>query len=92
MRKNIDWAALPPTAKLCLEVALMHGGLVKTEHGYIGRTAAPDTDQRFGAVAVAALMREGLATSDAFDERIVAMTDAATALFHLHPENTEVGS
>ncbi|MFS8374346.1 hypothetical protein JH314_13110 [Xanthomonas campestris] len=92
MRKTIDWAALPPTAKLCLEVELIHGGLVKTEHGYIGRTAAPETDQRFGAVPVAALMREGLATSDAFDERLVAMTDAATALIHLHPENTEAGS
>ncbi|CAG2092268.1 hypothetical protein XCY_002650 [Xanthomonas arboricola pv. juglandis] len=92
MRKTIDWAALPPTAKLCLEVALIHGGLVKTEHGYIGRTAAPETNQRFGAVLVAALMREGLATSDAFDERLVALTDAAAALFHLHHTNTEVGS
>ncbi|QDS17532.1 hypothetical protein [Xanthomonas arboricola] len=92
MRKTIDWAALPPTAKLCLEVALIHGGMVKTEHGYIGRTAAPDTDQRFGAVVVAALMRDGLATSDALDERLVVLTDAATALFHLHHTNTEVGS
>ncbi|CAD7734350.1 hypothetical protein XarzCFBP7410_01745 [Xanthomonas arboricola pv. zantedeschiae] len=92
MRKTIDWAALPPTAKLCLEVALIHNGLVKTEHGYIGRTAAPDTDQRFGAVPVAALMREGLATSDASDERLVALTDAAAALFHLQRVSTEVGS
>lgn len=92
MRKTIDWAALPPTAKLCLEVARIHGGLVKTEHGYIGRTAAPDTDQRFGAVVVAALMRDGLATSDAFDERLVVLTDAATALFHFQHTNTEVGS
>ncbi|KGR40765.1 hypothetical protein [Xanthomonas vasicola] len=92
MRKTIDWAALPPTAKLCLEVALIHGGLVKTEHGYIGRTAAPETEQRFGAVVVAALMREGLATSDAFDERLVVLTDAATALFDLQHTNNEVGS
>ncbi|AJQ86724.1 hypothetical protein [Xanthomonas oryzae] len=92
MRKTIDWAALPPTAKLCLAVALIHGGLVTTEHGYIGRTAAPDTDQRFGAVVVAALMREGLVTSDAFDERLVALTDAATALFDFQHTNIEVGS
>jgi hypothetical protein len=92
MRKTIDWAALPPTAKLCLEVALIHGGLVKTQHGYIGRTAEPETNQRFGAVLVAALMREGLATSDAFDERLVALTDAAAALFHLKRVSTEVGS
>ncbi|WP_115528372.1 MULTISPECIES: hypothetical protein [Xanthomonas] len=92
MRKTLDWAALPPTAKLCLEVALIHGGLVKTEHGYIGRTAAPETAQRFGAVVVAALMREGLATSDALDECRVALTDAAAVLFHLPHVNTEVGS
>ncbi|KFA26444.1 hypothetical protein FQK02_06345 [Xanthomonas vasicola] len=92
MRKTFDWAALPPTAKLCLDVALIHGGLVKTEHGYIGRTAAPKTAQRFGAVAVSALMREGLVTSDAFDERLVVLTDAATALFHLQHTNAEVGS
>ncbi|CAG2096655.1 hypothetical protein XCY_003762 [Xanthomonas arboricola pv. juglandis] len=92
MRKTIDWAALPPTAKLCLEVALIHGGLVKTEHGYIGRTAAPETDQRFGAVAVAALMRDGLATSDAFDERLVVLTDAAISLLDFQHTNTEVGS
>ncbi|MGV7197626.1 hypothetical protein [Xanthomonas axonopodis] len=92
MRKTIDWAALPPTAKLCLEVALIHGGLVKTEHGYIGRTAAPETDQRFGAVAVAALMRDGLATSDAFDERLVVLTDAAISLLDFQHTNNEVGS
>ncbi|MGV7196176.1 hypothetical protein ACCQ23_05485 [Xanthomonas axonopodis pv. phyllanthi] len=92
MRKTIDWAALPPTAKLCLEVALIHDGLVKTEHGYIGRTAAPETNQRFGAVVVAALMRDGLATSDAFDERLVVLTDAATALFDFQHTNNEVGS
>ncbi|MCC4622607.1 hypothetical protein [Xanthomonas cassavae] len=92
MRNTLDWAALPPTAKLCLEVALIHSGLVKTEHGYIGRTAAPDTDQRFGAVVVVALMREGLATSDAFDERLVVLTDAATALFHIQHASTEAGS
>ncbi|MBV6795347.1 hypothetical protein ACCP99_03335 [Xanthomonas sp. NCPPB 3443] len=92
MQKTLDWAALPPTAKLCLDVARIHDGLVKTEHGYIGRTAAPETDQRFGAVVVAALMRDGLATSDAFDERLVVLTDAATALLHLQHRNTEVGS
>ncbi|MCC5070793.1 hypothetical protein [Xanthomonas campestris] len=92
MRKTIDWAALPPTAKLCLDIALIHGGLVKTEHGYIGRTAAPETEQRFGAVVVAALMRDGLATSDAFDERLVVLTDAAAALFDFQHTNNEVGS
>ncbi|RNK48447.1 N-acetylglucosamine-6-phosphate deacetylase, partial [Xanthomonas vasicola pv. vasculorum] len=39
-----------------------------------------------------ALMREGLATSDAFDERLVVLTDAATALFDLQHTNKEVGS
>ncbi|KHS07384.1 hypothetical protein RM61_10760 [Xanthomonas phaseoli pv. phaseoli] len=92
MRKTIDWAALPPTAKLCLEVARIHDGLVKTEHGYIGRTAAPETDQRFCAVVVAALMRDELATSDAIDERLVVLTDAAIALFDFEHTNTEVGS
>ncbi|KFA29369.1 hypothetical protein, partial [Xanthomonas vasicola] len=91
MRKTIQWAALPPTAKLCLGVALIHDGMVKTEHGYMGRTAAPETDQRFGAVVVAALMREGLVTSDAFDERLVVLTDAATALFDFQHTNNEVG-
>nr|WP_254845913.1 N-acetylglucosamine-6-phosphate deacetylase [Xanthomonas axonopodis] len=65
---------------------------MKTEHGYIGRTAAPETDQRFGAVVVAALMRDGLATSNAFDERLVVLTNAATALFDFQHTNTEVGS
>jgi hypothetical protein len=37
-------------------------------------------------------MRDGLATSDAFDERLVVLTDAATALPHLQHRNTEVGS
>ena len=92
MRKTLDWAALPPTAKLCLEVALIHGGLVKTEYGYIGRTAPTDTDQRFGAVVVATLMREGLATSDSANERLVVLTDAAAVLFHLQHANIEVGS
>ncbi|WP_040237497.1 hypothetical protein [Xanthomonas citri] len=75
-----------------LTVARVHDGLVKTEHGYIGRTAAPETAQRFGAVVVAALMRDGLATSDAFDERLVVLTDAATVLFDFQHTNTEVGS
>ncbi|MBB5864798.1 hypothetical protein [Xanthomonas sp. 3058] len=94
MRKTIDWAALPPTAKLCLEVALIHGGLVKTEHGYIGRTAAPETetDQRFGAVVVLALMREGFVAADSVDERLVTLTDAAVVLFHLQPATGEVRS
>ncbi|ATS38035.1 MULTISPECIES: hypothetical protein [Xanthomonas] len=92
MRKTIDWAALPPTAKLCLEVARIHDGLVKTEYGYIGRTAAPETHQRFGAIVVAALMRDELATSDAIDERLVVLTDAATALFDFQHTNTEVVS
>ncbi|AJQ87028.1 MULTISPECIES: hypothetical protein [Xanthomonas] len=92
MRKTLDWAALPPTAKLCLEVALTHGGLLKTEHGYIGRTAAPETAQRFGAVVVATLMREGLATSDSVDERLVVLTESAIALSTLQHANTEVGS
>ncbi|PPT45000.1 hypothetical protein XarbCFBP8132_03280 [Xanthomonas arboricola] len=90
MRKTLYWAALPPTAKLCLEVALIHGGLVKTAYGYIGRTAPTDTDQRFGAVVVATLMREGLATSA--DDRLVVLTDTATVLFHLQLANSEVGS
>ncbi|KGT55755.1 hypothetical protein NY96_10215 [Xanthomonas citri pv. fuscans] len=92
MRKTIDWAALPPTAKLCLEVALIHGGLVKTEHGYIGRNAPAQTAQRFGAVVVATLMREGLATSDSANERLVVLTDAAAVLSHLPALNIEVGS
>jgi hypothetical protein len=92
MRKTLDWAALPPTAKLCLEVALVHGGLLKTEHGYIGRNAPAQTAQRFGAVVVATLMREGLATSDSANERLVVLTDAATVLFHLQHANIEVGS
>ncbi|USI99033.1 hypothetical protein MUG10_13040 [Xanthomonas prunicola] len=92
MQKTLDWAALPPTAKLCLDVARVHGGLVKTEHGYIGRTAPPLTAQRFGAVVVATLMREGLVTSDSANESLVVLTDAATALFHFQRTNTEVGS
>ncbi|MEA9586405.1 hypothetical protein VC279_08900 [Xanthomonas sp. WHRI 10064A] len=92
MRKTLDWAALPPTAKLCLEVALIHGGLVKTEHGYIGRTAAPETAQRFGALAVSTLMREGLATSDSVDKRLVVLTESATALPPLQHANREVGA
>ncbi|MCL1552933.1 hypothetical protein [Xanthomonas nasturtii] len=92
MRKTLDWAALPPTAKLCLEVALNHGGLMKTDHGYIGRNAAPETTQRFGAVVVATLMREGLATSDSVNERLVVLTESAIALSTLQHPNTEVGS
>ncbi|CEE75200.1 conserved hypothetical protein [Xanthomonas citri pv. citri] len=37
-------------------------------------------------------MRDGLATSDAFDERLVVLTDAATVLFDFQHTNTEVGS
>ncbi|MDV2453508.1 hypothetical protein [Xanthomonas hortorum] len=92
MRKTLDWAALPPTAKLCLEVALIHGGLVKTEHGYIGRNAPAQTVQRFGAVVVATLMCKGLARSDSANERLVVLTDAAAVLFHLQHANIEVGS
>ncbi|MCL1532657.1 hypothetical protein M3O57_20345 [Xanthomonas nasturtii] len=91
MRKTLDWAALPPTAKLCLEVALIHGGLLKTEHGYIGRNAAPETAHRFGAVVVAALMREGLATSDGVDEHLVVLTESAIALSTLQHADSEVG-
>ncbi|MBB4728245.1 hypothetical protein [Xanthomonas arboricola] len=92
MRKTLDWAALPPTAKLCLEVALNHGGLLKTEHGYIGRDAAPENAQRFGAVVVATLMRQGLATSDSVDERLVVLTESAMALSTFQRANTEVSS
>ncbi|RBH56125.1 hypothetical protein, partial [Xanthomonas oryzae] len=77
MRNTLDWAALPPTAKLCLEVALFHGGLVKTEVGYIGCNAPAYTQERFGAVVVAQLMQQGLVTADSLDERRVALTDAA---------------
>ncbi|MDV2451175.1 hypothetical protein [Xanthomonas hortorum] len=92
MRKTLDWAALPPTAKLCLEVALIHGGLVKTEHGYIGRTTPAQNAQRFGAVVVATLMREGLATSDSANEGLVVLTEFAVVQFPLHHTKTEVGS
>ncbi|QOY23265.1 hypothetical protein FYK61_18960 [Xanthomonas citri] len=82
MRNTLDWAALPPTAKLCLQVALLHGGLQQTQHGYIGRSAPADTQERFGAVVIAQLMQHGLATADCVDERHVALTDSAKVLFH----------
>ncbi|MGD6581359.1 hypothetical protein VWW93_11960 [Xanthomonas citri pv. citri] len=88
MRNTLDWAALPPTAKLCLQVALLHGGLMHTECGYIGRNAPADTQQRFGAVVVAQLMQQGLATAHCDDERQVALTDSALVLFHA---NTPAG-
>ncbi|MGY4888922.1 UNVERIFIED_CONTAM: hypothetical protein EX528_00590 [Xanthomonas axonopodis] len=82
MRNTLDRAALPPTAKLCLQVALLHGGLLQTEHGYIGRDAPADTQERFGALVIAQLMRHGLLTADCVDERRVALTDSAMVLFH----------
>ncbi|AKK64530.1 hypothetical protein FE36_12165 [Xanthomonas oryzae pv. oryzicola] len=90
MRNTLDWAALPPTAKLCLQVALLHDGLLQTEHGYIGCNAPADTQERFGAVVVAQLMQQGLVTADSLDERRVALTDAAVALFYMNTPQTGV--
>ncbi|MBO9855166.1 hypothetical protein [Xanthomonas sp. A1809] len=90
MRNTLDWAALPPTAKLCLQIALLHGGLQQTEHGYIGRSAPADTQERFGAVVIAQLMQHGLATADCVDERHVALTDSAKVLFHANTPHAGV--
>ncbi|WDM66303.1 hypothetical protein [Xanthomonas cucurbitae] len=92
MRNTLDWAALPPTAKLCLQVAVLHGGLLHTDHGYIGRNAPTDTQERFGAVVVAQLMQQGLATADCADERRVALTDSAMVLFHANTPRTGVNA
>ncbi|MEE5092551.1 hypothetical protein V2H26_21690 [Xanthomonas euvesicatoria] len=92
MRNTLDWAALPPTAKLCLQVALLHGGLQQTEHGYIGRSAPADTQERFGAVVIAQLMQHGLATADCVDERHVALTDSAKVLFHANTPHAGVNA
>ncbi|NIJ79648.1 hypothetical protein [Xanthomonas cannabis] len=90
MRNTLDWAALPPTAKLCLQVALLHGGLLHTEHGYIGRNAPANTQERFGAVVIAQLMQHGLATADCTDERRVALTDTALVLFQANTPHAGV--
>ncbi|QHG87100.1 hypothetical protein ACCQ13_08940 [Xanthomonas sp. NCPPB 1638] len=92
MRNTLDWAALPPTAKLCLQVALLHGGLLQTEHGYIGRSAPAGTQERFGALVVAQLMQHGLATADCVDERRVALTDSAMVLFHANTPRAGVNA
>lgn len=92
MRKTITWEALPLTAKLCLQAAISGNGLLKTEHGYIGRSDIRSTGPRFSAVVVAVLMREGLATSDAFDGRLVAVTDAALVLLHFGTATVEVAA
>jgi len=90
MHKTLSWAALPPMAKLCLTTALRHNGLVKTDGGYIGRTDLAGTGPRFSAVAVALLMRDGLATAHAFDDRLVSLTDAALVLAHMGTAVVEV--
>lgn len=90
MQKTLNWAALPPTAKLCLTTALRHNGLIKTEEGYVGRTDATAAPKRFSALVVAVLMREGLATANTFDERVVTLTDAALVLVHLGTVGMEV--
>ncbi|MCC8469558.1 hypothetical protein [Xanthomonas phaseoli] len=92
MRNTLGWAALPPTAKLCLQIALLHGGLQQTEHGYIGRSAPADTQERFGAVVIAQLMQHGLATADCVDERHVALTDSAKVLFHANTPHAGVNA
>lgn len=92
MQKTLNWAALPPTAKLCLTTALAHNGLVKTDCGYIGRTDTAAAPRRFSAVVVAVLMREGLATTDSFDDRRVSLTDAALVLVHLGQATVEVAA
>lgn len=92
MLKTLNWAALPPTAKLCLEKGIAHNGLLKTERGYIGRTDTGRAPARFSAADVAVLMREGLATASSFDERLVSMTDAALVLFHLGAARVEVAA
>lgn len=92
MQKTLNWAALPPTAKLCLTTALAHNGLVKTDNGYVGRTDTAAAPRRFSAVVVAVLMREGLATADSFNERMVTLTDAALVLVHLGHATVEVAA
>jgi len=90
MQKTLNWAALPPQAKLCLKKAVAHNGLAKTEGGYIGRTDPAEVPTRFSAVVVGLLMREGLATASSFDERLVSLTDAALVLVHLGAVCVEV--
>lgn len=90
MKKTLQWAALPPTAKLCLQTALTHHGLIKTEAGYVGRTDWRPAPPHFGAVVVGQLMRDGLATASTFNERMVSLTDAALVLMHLGSAAVEV--
>jgi hypothetical protein len=92
MQKILDWAALPPPAKLCLMTAHNHHGLLKTDDGYVGRSDTSTTPARFSAVVVAILMREGLATAHTFDDRLVQLTDAALVLLHLGRATVEVAA
>lgn len=72
---NLELAALPPAALLCLKNAFWGCGLVKTQAGYIarepykGEPAVPHS-----ALSVALLMQHGLATSNACDESRVDLT------------------
>ncbi len=81
MSTDLELAALPPAAKLCLETANRCHGLIKVDAGYIGRVSHPrDAGSAYTALVVAQLLQRGLVCVSPSDDSRVDLTDAAIAL------------